>query len=573
MKHQAVGFHWGIWRNNLIGLEEIDVGHMRSAKKVCLGEGFALILDKEGIVWSWGISKEGCLGLGERKENKKTRTISRIPLGEEYVEDIAVGDSHVLALTRKRQVYSWGSNRLGQLGRLDQEVGVPKLIHALAAVKSIYAWKNTSFAINHDGALFGWGDNSNGQLIKSRRKANCLDTPTELGISLASIQGNVQLAFFGHAAMIIATEEADFGVGNLENSGKGAEDWHRTHIDREIQPATIKRSERSAEKSELTVAHAQGERGLSKSDLKDLHSYFSKLEEIKRNMEEFKNKEAAGTHKKENTKMYRRLKTDLSGLKTQFYQNISQAEWGDSQTNDDITKYRRMCIHLLSEAINCCSMNLTVLCLSKNKTRLELQNSINLNKCQERNTDISISCEQLKYESLYHTVKVANKLDKDRWDLKSNAVGMDRLSYMTFSYCVSSLKSQAQLWIAVSSLYSDIVLYQYQAWEQEQSERLIQSIFDEYEKTIDALDTLMDSDNYSTIEFQDAQTYFNHKLRRYDELLVEATDKLEQKRHEDPSHLSNYSRQTIKIIFENFELKKMIACCQQSLITSKAPFK
>ena len=76
---------------------------------------------------------------------------------------IAVGDSHLLALTSIGQVLAWGENSAGQLGdgTLTQR---PYPVYArssqsvmISAIPSIAAHGNASLAVQADGRLLGWG--------------------------------------------------------------------------------------------------------------------------------------------------------------------------------------------------------------------------------------------------------------------------------------------------------------------------------------------------------------------------------------------------------------------------------
>ena len=71
------------------------------------------------------------LGLGDGVLERKKPTVVKALLGEQVV-DIAVGSLHNLALTATGQVYSWGCNDEGALGRFGEE-NVPTLIPAFVS--------------------------------------------------------------------------------------------------------------------------------------------------------------------------------------------------------------------------------------------------------------------------------------------------------------------------------------------------------------------------------------------------------------------------------------------------------
>ncbi len=96
------------------------------------GKGFTISLKQDGTVWSFGNNSVGELGLGNNvnknapekveidtgtKANTSTETPeTEAPAEKTIVTQIAVGTSHVLALTNTGKIYSWGLNNKGQLG-------------------------------------------------------------------------------------------------------------------------------------------------------------------------------------------------------------------------------------------------------------------------------------------------------------------------------------------------------------------------------------------------------------------------------------------------------------------------
>ena len=78
------------------------------------GNLVSFALTKCGEVWAWGSGP--CLGFGSAE------AISLAPqliedLADIFIVDISVGDTHVLALSKDCQVYSWGINSMGQCGQ------------------------------------------------------------------------------------------------------------------------------------------------------------------------------------------------------------------------------------------------------------------------------------------------------------------------------------------------------------------------------------------------------------------------------------------------------------------------
>ncbi|MCL5035807.1 MAG: PQQ-binding-like beta-propeller repeat protein [Chloroflexi bacterium] len=76
------------------------------------GYEFTLALKKDGVVWSWGMNRNGELGIG------KNILLNNRPIKTEMkdVMSIAAGGHHGLAITKDGSLWEWGSNDNGQIG-------------------------------------------------------------------------------------------------------------------------------------------------------------------------------------------------------------------------------------------------------------------------------------------------------------------------------------------------------------------------------------------------------------------------------------------------------------------------
>jgi hypothetical protein len=122
--------------------------------------------------------KEGYLNfemnLGVTNSSKRTLLNFKWKSMKETISDVSIGESHVLVLTKQGNVFSWGDNYYGQLG-LDKNM-LPWALEPeqikISNVKSIYAYKNNSFAIDNNNKLWVWGkkDLLGGKLIYHQYK-------------------------------------------------------------------------------------------------------------------------------------------------------------------------------------------------------------------------------------------------------------------------------------------------------------------------------------------------------------------------------------------------------------------
>eukprot|EP00111_Clytia_hemisphaerica_P017634 TCONS_00052166-protein len=92
------------------------------------GQHHSIMVDGEGIVYSFGRAEYGRLGLGT--DAKETAVPVKVPkLADKKVKDVACGESVSYAVTEKGQLYSWGFGTTLQLGvGDDDDIYEPELV-------------------------------------------------------------------------------------------------------------------------------------------------------------------------------------------------------------------------------------------------------------------------------------------------------------------------------------------------------------------------------------------------------------------------------------------------------------
>jgi alpha-tubulin suppressor-like RCC1 family protein len=148
--------------------------------RIAAGANNSAAVTSDGRCYVWGSNHAGQIG-------DQTTAPSFVPkrvggaalasgptganLAEFEVVDVAVGDRHVLALTRTREVWSWGSNDAGQLGRATAEqpesesrpTRVPWTAaadgDATADTRPLHVYCSTATSVVHtsDGHVWTWG--------------------------------------------------------------------------------------------------------------------------------------------------------------------------------------------------------------------------------------------------------------------------------------------------------------------------------------------------------------------------------------------------------------------------------
>ncbi|MBN3317181.1 RCC2 protein, partial [Atractosteus spatula] len=83
----------------------------------------SLLITAEGKLWSWGRNEKGQLGHGDTKRVEAPKLVEA--LGSEVIVAAACGRNHTMALTENGSAFSFGENKLGQLGHGNQTDAVP----------------------------------------------------------------------------------------------------------------------------------------------------------------------------------------------------------------------------------------------------------------------------------------------------------------------------------------------------------------------------------------------------------------------------------------------------------------
>jgi len=162
----------GGWQLSATPVEVPDLTNMIA---IAGGQNTAYALRRDGTVWAWGDDLQDELGDAGDSPRQIPKRI-RVPGG---IVAIAAGAFSAYALRRDGTVWAWGSNSFGQLGTGGAVVpnGIPRRVHRLAGVVAIAAGSGDGYALDRDGRVWAWGDNSLGQL----GTGECTASPASTG--------------------------------------------------------------------------------------------------------------------------------------------------------------------------------------------------------------------------------------------------------------------------------------------------------------------------------------------------------------------------------------------------------
>lgn len=144
---------------------QVQGGWQGKVVDVSAGLNTNAVLTENGELWTWGFNRLGQLGHSFDAEIVGTpKKVAGLP----PIADVEAGSGYMLAITREGEVWAWGNNSLGQLGLGEgaaKRVREPAKVKLPAGikVKDIATGINQVLALTTDGRVLGWGSNRNGQ--------------------------------------------------------------------------------------------------------------------------------------------------------------------------------------------------------------------------------------------------------------------------------------------------------------------------------------------------------------------------------------------------------------------------
>jgi alpha-tubulin suppressor-like RCC1 family protein len=202
----ALGADGTVWTWGYIeesgGTEQIlpiQVTNICDVVDLAANDGGAVAVEGNGSVWGWGnFYADGNVYLAPTNVPGITNACAT-----------AAGDSHVLVLLNNGTVISWGQNWDGQLGDgdiNDDDSFSPVAVTNLINIRQIAAGYDHSLAVDSNGIVWAWGDNSEGELG--------LGTA---GIETGSTDAPVQVMCLSNVVQVAGGYESSMAVDSAGN--------------------------------------------------------------------------------------------------------------------------------------------------------------------------------------------------------------------------------------------------------------------------------------------------------------------------------------------------------------------
>lgn len=173
-------FSWGSGVNYQLGTGNAHIQKLpckvdtlcgSNVKLVSAAKFHSVAVTDRGEVYSWGYGRGGRLGHPEFDIHSgqaaviTPRQVSS-GLGARRIKTIAAAKHHTVAATQAGEVFTWGSNREGQLGYTSVDTQpTPRRVSSLKArIVAVAAANKHTAVISDSGEVFTWGCNKEGQL-------------------------------------------------------------------------------------------------------------------------------------------------------------------------------------------------------------------------------------------------------------------------------------------------------------------------------------------------------------------------------------------------------------------------
>jgi alpha-tubulin suppressor-like RCC1 family protein len=200
------------------------------------GARFTLALTASGQLYSFGSNQYGQLGVaagsGAPGANPTPRLVT-LPGAVGRIAQLAAGSTHSLVLTSTGELYTFGGNQFGQLGRAanlgteaanrtPERIGVPG---ASGQVVQIAAADEQSLALTSTGQLFAFGGNRYGELGNATNAGTQIPNPTPTPVVLPGASGQVMQIAAGVEQSLALTSTGQlytFGGNRYGELGRAA---------------------------------------------------------------------------------------------------------------------------------------------------------------------------------------------------------------------------------------------------------------------------------------------------------------------------------------------------------------
>ncbi|CAJ0751964.1 2010_t:CDS:2 [Entrophospora sp. SA101] len=196
------------------------VDDVRIVKAAC-GDNITFLLSDEG-------DENGRLGFSREQLLHKQIIFTKYkPVQRIKFSDVACGENHTLAITKKHELYVWGWNGMFQLGRkfnprLNEKGSGLAPERIMRNIKKIFCGSWNSFVIDTSNKLYVWGLNNYGQCGFDPSQKESIILPTRLDLDYDSTIK--EIAAGQHHTIVLFEDGRMFSFGRCDDGQLGVGD-------------------------------------------------------------------------------------------------------------------------------------------------------------------------------------------------------------------------------------------------------------------------------------------------------------------------------------------------------------
>ncbi len=176
-----------------------------STDTIAVGENHSLVIKSDMSLWAAGSNSCGQLGVGNSTESS---TGSKVLSNVVFVD---ANDNSSFAIDSKGTLYGWGDNTDGQVAPGNNSVYIYTPVEIMKNVVSVSAGDTHTVAVTSDGKVYGWGSNDYGELGKN---PNAVKNP------VTEMKSDVKDAAAGNGFTIITDKNGKVYACGKNDSGQ-----------------------------------------------------------------------------------------------------------------------------------------------------------------------------------------------------------------------------------------------------------------------------------------------------------------------------------------------------------------
>ncbi len=182
-----------------------------SVNTIAVGENHSLVIKSDMSLWAAGVNDKGQLGAGAETESSNGIKVM------DKAAYIAANDDVSFAIDQNGALYGWGDNSKGQISPDSSSQIIYKPQKIMDNVAQVSVGDDHTVVLLRDGSVMGWGGNESGELgFSSNARKN---TSTKLMDNAVDIAA-------GNGFTLIVTKDGEvYACGNNENGQLGTGDF------------------------------------------------------------------------------------------------------------------------------------------------------------------------------------------------------------------------------------------------------------------------------------------------------------------------------------------------------------